>query len=427
LELLKAEKAEECHQNLMKFLADETATIIPISAMCGDNIDYVIRDLLNNEALNRPKFLEKTRGPARLNIVRSYDINKPSTKLNDLQGAVVGGTLISGLLTVGDYIEIRPGVIYVVDGVKHVRPLYAKVTDLRSEETVMKIAAPGGLIGVGLSLYAGLSGGNRLAGQVAGHPGTLPDMYDGLFGTFSMIDATVKLSEGQTVQIVANGVMIVSADIVRIKKTKIEFKSHSPLVLDKNTKCAIMLTNKLVAHFNFLDGDLSLPIMDHKDFRFTPKVYDIVDDLQCTHVDLPSYADMAGKITYRTTKTLKIELYIPQLKPINKSSYISKDQWDMLIVSLTHTAADPSVDLSEIIRSNMENEFSNSKPRFDQQGSLLVDFRMNSGQLTGFLTKLQTVLMQCPSCRSTRTVLQKDHKRVCQNCMSSTHVMSFIL
>lgn len=429
LDLLKEEKAEECHQSLVKFLLPKEETIIPISAMSGAGLSYVINDLLNNEVVNRSKFLEKTKGSVRMNIVRSYNINKPSITLKQMQGAVIGGTLTSGVLAVGDYIEIRPGVICMHEGVKHVRPLYAKVTDLRSENNKMSIAVPGGLIGVGLTLYAGLSGANRLVGQIMGHPGTLPNMYDKIFGKFSMIDETIKFAENQKVQLVANGVMIVNATIVHIKKTKIEFEAQSPLVLDANAKLAIMVNNKLVAHFVFLDGDLSMPVLTQT-FDFMPKAYTIIDDLHHDRFGVPSYDIMAKEITYRSTKQQKVHLYIPQLNLINKSSYITKNEWDLMLASLTHSntnttsTANLSVNLSEVIRSNMEREFNDSKPRFDQQGSLIVDFRMNIGQLTGFLSKVQAILMKCPSCHSTRTILLKGFKRECLHCQSVSHMPS---
>jgi translation initiation factor 2 subunit 3 len=43
-------------------------------------------------------------------IIRSFDINKPGQELEDLHGGVAGGSILKGVLRVGDEIEIRPGV-----------------------------------------------------------------------------------------------------------------------------------------------------------------------------------------------------------------------------------------------------------------------------------------------------------------------------
>lgn len=42
-------------------------------------------------------------------VIRSFDVNKPGTCIDDLQGGVLGGCILKGILKVGDTIEIRPG------------------------------------------------------------------------------------------------------------------------------------------------------------------------------------------------------------------------------------------------------------------------------------------------------------------------------
>jgi translation initiation factor 2 subunit 3 len=43
-------------------------------------------------------------------VLRSFDINRPGTRYNEIQGGVVGGTILQGVLRVGDEIKILPGV-----------------------------------------------------------------------------------------------------------------------------------------------------------------------------------------------------------------------------------------------------------------------------------------------------------------------------
>lgn len=42
-------------------------------------------------------------------VIRSFDINRPGTDIDELKGGVAGGSIIKGVLRVGDDIEIRPG------------------------------------------------------------------------------------------------------------------------------------------------------------------------------------------------------------------------------------------------------------------------------------------------------------------------------
>jgi translation initiation factor 2 subunit 3 len=44
-------------------------------------------------------------------IIRSFDVNKPGEEVETLKGGVAGGTILKGVLKVGDLISIRPGLI----------------------------------------------------------------------------------------------------------------------------------------------------------------------------------------------------------------------------------------------------------------------------------------------------------------------------
>jgi translation initiation factor 2 subunit 3 len=44
-------------------------------------------------------------------IIRSFDVNKPGEDIENMRGGVVGGTILEGVLRIGDEIEIRPGII----------------------------------------------------------------------------------------------------------------------------------------------------------------------------------------------------------------------------------------------------------------------------------------------------------------------------
>lgn len=44
-------------------------------------------------------------------VIRSFDVNKPGEEAENLKGGVAGGTILKGVLKVGDEVEIRPGII----------------------------------------------------------------------------------------------------------------------------------------------------------------------------------------------------------------------------------------------------------------------------------------------------------------------------
>ena len=47
----------------------------------------------------------------RLIVIRSFDVNKPGADIEELKGGVAGGSILQGVLKVGDEIEVRPGVV----------------------------------------------------------------------------------------------------------------------------------------------------------------------------------------------------------------------------------------------------------------------------------------------------------------------------
>jgi len=44
-------------------------------------------------------------------VIRSFDVNKPGEDAETLKGGVAGGTILKGVLKIGDEVEIRPGII----------------------------------------------------------------------------------------------------------------------------------------------------------------------------------------------------------------------------------------------------------------------------------------------------------------------------
>lgn len=103
-------RARKSYEEIKKFVQGtvaEKAPVIPVSAQHRVNIDVLIQAM--EEFIPTPK-RDETK-PSLMFIVRSFDTNKPGTPIDKLEGGVIGGTLLQGNITVGDQIEIRPGII----------------------------------------------------------------------------------------------------------------------------------------------------------------------------------------------------------------------------------------------------------------------------------------------------------------------------
>ncbi|CDU85173.1 eukaryotic translation initiation factor 2 subunit 3 [Plasmodium yoelii 17X] len=177
VELIKEEQALKQQEEIRNFVsgtAADSAPIIPISAVLKYNIDVVCEYIVTQISIPRRDFISSPH----MIVIRSFDVNKPGEDIETLQGGVAGGSILHGVLKVGDQIEIRPGIISKDEkGEITCRPIISKILSMFAENNNLKYAVPGGLIGVGTRIDPILTRADRLVGQVIGHLNKLPDCF----------------------------------------------------------------------------------------------------------------------------------------------------------------------------------------------------------------------------------------------------------
>merc|ERR1711976_1007782 len=177
IDLIKEEQAREQHEQILKFIEGtvaEGAPIIPISAQLKYNIEVVCEYITKKIPIPPRDFLSEPR----LIVIRSFDVNKPGCEVDDLKGGVAGGSILRGVLKVGQEIEVRPGIVAKdTEGKLTCQPIFSKVVSLFAEQNDLRYAVPGGLIGVGTKIDPTLCRADRMVGQVLGAVGALPDIY----------------------------------------------------------------------------------------------------------------------------------------------------------------------------------------------------------------------------------------------------------
>ncbi len=145
---MRKEKAiEHFHQikDFIKGTIAENAPIIPVSAIFNANIDLLAEKI--EELVPTPEFDESS--DLLFNIARSFDVNKPGAPIEELKGGVVGGSIVQGKVSLGDEIEIRPG-IKNQKGVYE--PVNTRVMSIYEGSQALNFACPGGLIALGTEL-----------------------------------------------------------------------------------------------------------------------------------------------------------------------------------------------------------------------------------------------------------------------------------
>ena len=186
IDLVTKKEAQTNYQQIKDFVKNtiaEDSPIIPVSAQQNINIDK-IKDLLMEIAI--PK--RDTKSVPEFLIARSFDINKPGTKIENLNGGVLAGILKKGTIKVGDELEIKPGITKKVANQTSYHPIKTKVTSIFRGQHSIKEATPGGSLAFETELDNTLSKTDSLSGNIASKPGSLPDISETLKIKYELFD-----------------------------------------------------------------------------------------------------------------------------------------------------------------------------------------------------------------------------------------------
>lgn len=262
IDLVSEQQAIEQHKEIKRFIEGtvaQDAPIIPISAQLKYNIDVVCEYITKKIPIPVRDF----KSSPRMIIIRSFDVNKPGEEVDDLKGGVAGGTIMQGVLKVGQDIEVRPGIVSKnPDGTMKCSPIFSKIVSLYAENNELQYAVPGGLIGVGTKIDPTLTRADRLVGQVLGEVGKLPDIYTELEISFFLLRTLLgvradvenkgkiqKLQKGEVLMVnigstsTGGRILAVKADLAKIALT-------SPVCTQVGEKLA--LSRRIEKHWRLI-------------------------------------------------------------------------------------------------------------------------------------------------------------------------------
>ena len=185
----EATKNYELIQKFVKGTVAADAPIIPISAQQKLNIDALIEAI--EQVIPTPKRDAKV--DPLMYVVRSFDVNRPGADVQGLAGGVLGGSLTRGALSVGEEVELRPGMVDERSG-KFV-PVVTKVTSLQTGAGPTEKVGPGGLVAVGTHLDPTFVKGDQMVGSVIGKPGTLPETLEHVTLDVRLLETAVGVAE----------------------------------------------------------------------------------------------------------------------------------------------------------------------------------------------------------------------------------------
>ena len=246
IDVVSQKEAMDNYQQIKAFIKGtvaENAPIIPVSAQKGINVGALVH------ALDRtiPEPVRDPDAEPMMLVARSFDINKPGCNWKEVKGGVVGGSLIRGILREGEEIEIRPGRQMQVENRIRWESITTEITSINAGSVAVKDATPGGLLGVGTNLDPALTKSDALAGQVVGHIGKLPPVWDKIRCHVTLMERVVGATNELVIEplkfneplMLSVGTAVTVGVVTNTKKDAVEIQLKRPVCAEKGARIAI--------------------------------------------------------------------------------------------------------------------------------------------------------------------------------------------
>ncbi|MCX8202354.1 MAG: translation initiation factor IF-2 subunit gamma [Candidatus Micrarchaeota archaeon] len=239
IDLVSREKAKEHYRQIKEFLKGsiyEDAPIIPVAANYNANLDVLIKAI--EKFIPTPE-RNKSEKPLFF-VARSFDVNKPGTPIDKLVGGVIGGSVVSGMLRVGEEIELAPGIVRI--GKTGPETIRTKIVAIFAGSSRLNEAGPGGLVAIQTDLDPSLAKADGLIGNVVSTLGNLPPLHNSLKVEYSLLDRVdyenQSIKEGEAV-VISAGTATTLGVAQKVKKNKMEVILKRPISAPIGSKIAI--------------------------------------------------------------------------------------------------------------------------------------------------------------------------------------------
>jgi translation initiation factor 2 subunit 3 len=235
IDLITKEKVIKNYEKIRKFLKEhdfEKAPIIPTSANFGANIDMLIKAIEEN--IPTPKIDSKK--PLKMFIARSFDINKPGTQINKINGAILGGSISQGIIKIGDELELCPSIE---------EKTIIKIKTISTNKGQIKEAHAGGLIAIGTDLDPSIAQNDQLRGKILAKIGSMPTPTNKLKMKITMFKRMINFDEKKSA-IKVNDPLVLTIGtntgigiVTLTKKDEVELNLKNSEIIEKNDRIAI--------------------------------------------------------------------------------------------------------------------------------------------------------------------------------------------
>jgi translation initiation factor 2 subunit 3 len=230
-------------ENFIKGTVAEGKPIIPVSAQHMVNVDAVIQAI--EKYIPTPE-CDASKSP-QMYVLRSFDVNKPGASIDELKGGVIGGSISQGEFSLGDEIEIRPGIRVEKHGRTTYEPIFTEIMSLSAGGKNVKEAHSGGLVGIGTYLDPSLTKADGLTGNMIGKPDKLPPTRSEIVLATTLLKRAIGTKELTQVKNIIKGerllldvgTTITVGTVISSKKDSASLKLARPICADNGARAAI--------------------------------------------------------------------------------------------------------------------------------------------------------------------------------------------
>jgi len=232
IDLVSKEQALKNYQEIKNFTKGtiaENSPIIPVSAQQEINIDKILEELTKLEIPKK----DTTSKPVFL-IARSFDINRPGTTIEKLNGGVLGGILKKGKLKVGDEIEIKPGLNFEKAHQKIYETLTTKILSLHKGKDSVKEVLPGASISIETELDPFLTKTDSLTGCLVSTKGNLPEISHNIKLKYNLFKEVLGIQDKKKVDEIKTKELLMLSVNTTITVGTVEKTSNDEVELNLN-------------------------------------------------------------------------------------------------------------------------------------------------------------------------------------------------
>lgn len=244
IDLVGEQKARENYDQIKTFLVNNgflNANIIPTFANQNINIQEIVQEIGEFRVSDRD-----TGGNLKMPVIRSFDVNRPGTKIEDLKGGVLGGAPVSGELSVGSEVVLTPNVS--ASGI--LKPMRTKIMYIQSEFGVEKSAAKGLSVGVLTKLDPSIVRRDALVGSLITNVDSLPRLDSKLRISYESIpdkavfDKPLQKGEAMLINILSSRAVGTAQDIYKggislvLGEVSIPFFTGDKVIVSRKVKNA---------------------------------------------------------------------------------------------------------------------------------------------------------------------------------------------